>query len=231
MHGPGSTPERYPSFMSTWMVVGANRGIGLEMARLLKERGEQVIATCRTKSKELESLGVEIVDGVDLTSDAGVEKLRSGKPVDVLVVMAGVLKRVGLSDLRIDLIREQFEINALGPLRATEAALSRLKSGSKIALVTSRMGSIADNSSGDHYAYRMSKAALNSAGKSLSIDLRDRGIAVCLLHPGFVRTDMTGHNGDIDPDAAAKRLVDRIDALTLEKTGSFLHGDGTTLPW
>jgi NAD(P)-dependent dehydrogenase (short-subunit alcohol dehydrogenase family) len=217
--------------MGTWMVVGANRGIGLEMARLLKKRGEQVIATCRSKSKELESLGVDIVDGVDLTTDAGVEKLRNGKPVDVLVVMAGVLKRVALSDLRLDLIREQLEINALGPLRAAEASLSRLHAGSKIALVTSRMGSIADNSSGGHYAYRMSKAALNAAGKSLSIDLRDRGIAVCLLHPGFVRTDMTGHNGDIDPGPAAQRLIDRIDALTLETTGAFLHGDGTQLPW
>jgi NAD(P)-dependent dehydrogenase (short-subunit alcohol dehydrogenase family) len=217
--------------MTTWMVVGANRGIGLEMARLLKQRGEQVIATCRSRSKELEALGVEIVDGVDLTTDAGVAKLRSGKPVDVLVVMAGVLKRVALSDLRLDLIREQFEVNALGPLRAAEASLSRLHSGSKIALVTSRMGSIADNSSGGHYAYRMSKAALNSAGKSLSLDLRERGIAVCLLHPGFVRTDMTGHNGDIDPGPAAQRLVDRIDALTMETTGSFLHGDGSPLPW
>ncbi len=94
------------------MVVGANRGIGLEMARLLKKRGDQVIATCRAKSKELEELGADVVEGVDITTDAGVAKLREGKPVDVLVVMAGVLQRVGLSDLRIDVIRQQFDFPA-----------------------------------------------------------------------------------------------------------------------
>ena len=218
--------------MSTWAVVGANRGIGLELARVVRARGDRVVAACRTKTSELEALGVEIVEGVDVRSDDGVRALaeRAG-PVDVLVVMAGVLKHVGLDNLQFDVIREELEINALGPLRVVAAMLPRLKKGSKVALVTSRMGSISDNTSGSHYAYRMSKSALNSAGKSLSVDLAPRGIAVCLLHPGFVRTDMTGKNGDVDPDVAAGRLVERIDALTLETTGSFLHANGSLLPW
>lgn len=221
--------------MSTWAVIGANRGIGLELVRAVHARGDRVVAACRKTTPELGVLGragVDVVEGVDVRSDEGVKVLaeRAG-PVDVLVVMAGVLQRVGLDNLSFDVIREELEINALGPLRVVAAMLPRLKSGSKIALVTSRMGSIADNSSGGHYAYRMSKSALNSAGKSLSVDLAPRGIPVCLLHPGFVRTDMTGKSGDVDPDVAAARLVERIDALTLATTGSFLHANGSLLPW
>ncbi len=216
--------------MSTWVVVGANRGIGLELARLAKQRGERVIAACRSATPEL--AGFEVVEGVEVTSDSGVARLAAAvDSVDVLVVMAGVLKRVGLDNLAFDEIRRQLEVNALGPLRVVHALLPKLHAGSKIGLVTSRMGSVADNTSGSHYAYRMSKAALNMAGKSLSIDLRDRGVAVCLLHPGFVRTAMTGQHGDVDPDVAAARLIDRLDALTLETSGSFLHANGTELPW
>lgn len=220
--------------MATWCVVGANRGIGLELVRLLHQRGEVVIAACRRASPELSALGVDVVEGVDVTTDAGVKALGdklAGKHLDTLVVMSGVLRRVGLDDLRLDEIRREFETNALGPLRVVHAALPALKQGSKVALVTSRMGSIADNGSGGHYAYRMSKAALNAAGKSLSIDLRARGVAVCLLHPGFVRTDMTGHHGDVDPDVAAGRLLERIGELSLANSGTFWHANGDVLPW
>lgn len=218
--------------MSTWVIVGANRGIGLEMTKLAKLRGERVVAACRKSTKELATLGVDVVEGVDITSDAGVKKLAEKVDrVDVLVVMAGVLRRVGLDDLNFDEIRAQMETNALGPLRVVGALLPKLSKGSKVALITSRMGSIDDNTSGSHYAYRMSKAALNMAGKSLSVDLRGRGIAVCLLHPGMVRTDMTGGHGDVDPDVAAGRLIDRIDGLSLDNTGAFLHANGSVLPW
>jgi NAD(P)-dependent dehydrogenase (short-subunit alcohol dehydrogenase family) len=103
--------------------------------------------------------------------------------------------------------------------------------GGKIALITSRMGSIADNGSGGYYGYRMSKAALNAAGMSMARDLRGAGIAVAILHPGFVRTDMTGGNGSVEPDQAARQLCDRIEALTLETTGTFWHANGQVLPW
>ncbi|MAL84047.1 MAG: short-chain dehydrogenase, partial [Idiomarina sp.] len=127
--------------------------------------------------------------------------------------------------------RAQFEVNALAPLRVTEALLPNLKEGSKVAMITSRMGSIADNGSGSRYGYRMSKAALNAAGKSLSLDLKDQGISVVLLHPGFVQTDMVNHAGDIPAETAAERLIQRIDELSLDTTGQFFHSNGEGLPW
>jgi NAD(P)-dependent dehydrogenase (short-subunit alcohol dehydrogenase family) len=128
-------------------------------------------------------------------------------------------------------IEQQFAINALGPLRVTTALLPLLHDGSKVVIITSRMGSIADNGSGGYYGYRMSKAAVNAAGVSLAHDLRGRGIAVALLHPGMVATEMTGKNG-ISPEEAVRGIVQRIDALTLETSGRFTHaGTGEQLPW
>ena len=111
------------------------------------------------------------------------------------------------------------------------APLARLGEGARIGLVTSRMGSIGDNTSGGRYGYRMSKAALNMAGVSLAHDLRPRGVAVAILHPGFVRTDMTGGNGLIDPPESARGLADRLEELTLDNTGGFWHMSGEPLPW
>ena len=119
----------------------------------------------------------------------------------------------------------------MGPLRLTHALLGNLESGSKIAVVTSRMGCISDNTSGSRYGYRMSKAAVNMAGVSLAVDLRHRGIAVIILHPGFVRTDMTGGDGLIDAPESASGLLERIDWLTLERTGELWHQNGERLPW
>jgi NAD(P)-dependent dehydrogenase (short-subunit alcohol dehydrogenase family) len=220
--------------MATWCVVGSNRGIGLEMVRQLQKRGDTVLAACRKASPELRATNAELIEGVDVTTDDGVralgEKL-AGRSLDGLVVVSGVLRRVPLDNLDVNEIRSEFETNALGPLRVVHAALGSLKEGSKIALITSRMGSIADNTSGGHYAYRMSKAALNMAAKSLSIDLKGRGVAVCLLHPGFVRTEMTGGHGDVDPEVAAERLLQRIDALSVANTGTWWHANGDVLPW
>ena len=109
--------------------------------------------------------------------------------------------------------------------------LNLLKSGSKVVLITSRMGSIDDNSSGSHYGYRMSKAALNMAGKSLAIDLEPKGIALGIIHPGWVQTDMTGHTGHYSVSVAAKQIIERINNLNLENTGSFWHSNGDILPW
>jgi NAD(P)-dependent dehydrogenase (short-subunit alcohol dehydrogenase family) len=106
-----------------------------------------------------------------------------------------------------------------------------MSKGSKVALVSSRVGSLADNTSGGMYAYRMSKTALNMAGVSLAKDLATRGILVVLLHPGFIRTDMTGGAGNDDPPIAAKGLLARIDSLTPETSGHFYHANGQELPW
>jgi len=216
------------------LVTGANRGIGLALCRQLAERGREVIAVCRTSSPALDALGVRVEAGVDVTSDDAVAALRrrlEGVTLAELVCNAGILREDDLDGVDLDEVRAQFEVNALGPLRVVKALRKRLRRGGKIALITSRMGSIADNGSGGSYGYRMSKAALNAAGMSLARDLGSSGIAVAILHPGYVRTDMTDGSGNVDPDQAAKQLVDRIDALTLESTGTFWHANGQILPW
>jgi NAD(P)-dependent dehydrogenase (short-subunit alcohol dehydrogenase family) len=136
-----------------------------------------------------------------------------------------------LGGLNVEGIRKQFEVNALAPLRLTDALRDRLPKGAKVALITSRMGSIDDNTSGARYGYRMSKAALNMAGKSLAVDLKPRGVAVAILHPGMVKTDMIGGNGQVEPADAAKGLLARVDDLTLATSGGFWHMNGERLPW
>lgn len=220
--------------MATVCITGANRGIGADLARQYRERGDHVVAACRESSDMLRGLGVEVVERVDVTDDAGVSRLVAaldGRAVDVLINNAGVLSDESFPDLDFDRIRRQFEVNSLGPLRVTAAVRRNLDRGSKVAIITSRMGSIEDNTSGGHYGYRMSKAAVNMAGRSLAHDLKDAGVAVVILHPGFVRTDMTGHQGLVDPHESAAGLIARIDELSLETSGSFRHANGEPLPW
>jgi len=221
--------------MATYLVTGANRGIGFEYCRQLQARGDNVIAVCRTATEELKALGVRLEDGIDVTSDAAVASLheRLGETqIDVLINNAGIIKRVTLEHLDFNSIREQFEINALGALRVTQVLLPRLKAGAKVALMTSRMGSISDNTSGSSYGYRMSKVALSMAGKSLSHDLKPLGIAVAILHPGLVQTRMTNFTANgITPEVSVRGLLARIDQLTLENTGTFWHSNGEVLPW
>ena len=123
-----------------------------------------------------------------------------------------------------------FRIDALGPLRVTQELLLMLGDGSVVGIVTSRMGSIADNSSGGYYGYRMSKAAVNIAGVSLARDLADRGICVSLLHPGMVATDMTGGHG-VPVSHSASGLIARMDSLNLSNSATFWHAEGEILPW
>ena len=220
--------------MATYLVTGANGGIGYEFCRQLKS-GETVIAVCRSASNELKNLGVRLESGVDITSDEDVAALGErlqGEPIDVLINNAGILERNTLDNLNFDSIRQQFEINALGALRVTQALLPNLKAGSKVVIMTSRMGSIGDNTSGSSYGYRMSKAALSMAGKSLSHDLKPRQIAVAILHPGLVSTPMTNYTeGGISPEEAVKGLLARIKQLNLENSGTFWHSNGEVLPW
>jgi len=215
-------------------ISGASRGIGLELARQYRDRGDHVVAACRKATDGLKKLGVEVVEGVDVTDEAAVSKLAKAvgkRQVDVLVNCAGVLSSESLVDLDFDRMRHQFEVNSLGSLRVTAALRPNLGDGSKVAIITSRMGSIDDNTSGGRYGYRMSKCAVNMAGRSLAHDLKDAGVAVAILHPGFVRTDMTGHQGLVDPPESAAGLIARIDELTLETSGGFWHANGERLPW
>jgi NAD(P)-dependent dehydrogenase (short-subunit alcohol dehydrogenase family) len=219
--------------MTTILITGANRGIGLEMTRLHAGRGDGVIAVCRQSSAELEALGVEVIEGVDVDSDESVASLANSlgsRRLDRLVNNAGILERNALNDLDWASIERQFRINAIGPLRVTQALLGNLGKGSKVFIITSRMGSIDDNTSGGSYGYRMSKAAVNMAAKSLSVDLEEAGIAVFLLHPGWVATDMTGQTG-IPVQESARGLVERMDEMGIEQSGTFWHQEGYALPW
>lgn len=221
--------------MATSVVTGANRGIGLALVQLLKQRGDTVIAACRRSSPALAQVGAEVVEDVDVASEEGVAALAKAvgqRHVDLLINNAGILVWGDtLEAPRYSDIERQFQVNALGPLRVTSALRRNLAKGSKIALITSRMGSIGDNTSGGAYGYRMSKAALNAAGKSMAEDLKASGIAVAILHPGMVKTDMVGDHGQVEPVDAARGLLARIDELALNNTGSFWHANGQELPW
>jgi len=193
-----------------------------------------VIATVRQSAPALDALGVQIETGVEITDDDSIAALArrlDGVVLDEMICNAGILREDDLDNVDLADVRKQIEVNAVGPLRAVKALRRNIRRGGKLALITSRMGSIGDNGSGGYYGYRMSKAALNAAGVSLARDLRGSGIAVAILHPGFVRTDMTEGSGTVEPDQAAKQLVDRLDALTLETTGTFWHASGQVLPW
>jgi NAD(P)-dependent dehydrogenase (short-subunit alcohol dehydrogenase family) len=220
--------------MRTFVITGANRGIGLELCRQIAARGDRPVAVCRKSSPELEELRVPVEVGIDVTSDDAVRDLGrrlAGKRIDVLLHNAGVMERQGGEGFVVDSIVHQFVVNALGPLKITAALLRNIPQGGKVAIVSSRMGSLADNHSGGAYGYRMSKAAANMAGVSLAVDLKKHGIAVALLHPGYVRTKLTGNMGDVDAATAARGLLQRIDELTLETTGGFWHANGDRIPW
>jgi len=219
------------------VITGANRGIGLEFCRQLTARGDEVVAACRAASTQLSALaaqGARIVEGVDVTVDKGRERLAQAvadEDIHMLVNNAGIMQPVTLAQMDGAACLRQFEVNALSPLLLTHRLLGNLADNGKIAIVTSRMGSIDDNDSGGAYGYRMSKAAANMAGRSLAWDLKGRGIAVALLHPGWVRTDMTDGNGLIDADESVRGLIGVMDRLDLENTGQFWHTNGEILPW
>ena len=221
--------------MATFLVTGANRGIGLEYCRQLKSRGDDVVAVCRQASDELHGLGVRVEAGLELSDSQAIDDLMQrldGLPLDGVILNAGILQSMGLMDLDPAGIRRQFEVNALAPLLLARALVDQMPGGAKLVLMTSRMGSIDDNSAGGSYGYRMSKVALNMAGKSLSIDLEPRGIAVAILHPGLVRTRMIQFNpSGISPQQAVQGLLARIDGLTMANSGSFWHANGELLPW
>jgi NAD(P)-dependent dehydrogenase (short-subunit alcohol dehydrogenase family) len=218
----------------TALVTGANRGIGLELCTQLVAAGWDVVGACRRSSEALDAVATEVWEGIDVADDAVVGRLaaRAGERVfDLLINNAGILQHQALSALDFDSMRAQFEVNSLGPLRVTSALLPNLTEGGKVAIVTSRMGSIDDNTSGGAYGYRMSKAAVNIAGVSLGRDLAGRGISVVLLHPGYVKTDMTRGRGQVDVGTAARGLLARIEELQLSTSGTFFHAQGQELPW
>lgn len=218
----------------TVVITGANRGIGFALVNYYLLNGWKVYGVCRQSCQELDSSGAEVISGIDVAMDETSVLLKqhlSGVTIDLLINNAGILRNETLESLNFDTVLEQFQVNALGALRVTHALLDNLKKGSKVAMITSRMGSIGDNGSGGYYGYRMSKAAMNAAGMSLARDLTPRGIPVAILHPGFVATEMVGNRGEISPQLSAERLAQRIAELDLKSSGRFLHSNGETLPW
>lgn len=220
--------------MATVVITGANRGIGLALVKHYVAQGDEVYGLCRNSSDELNQSGAKVIDRVDVGNPESLpEALNTlvGKSIDVLINNAGVLAKEAFSDWDPNTIEHQFRVNAMGPLLVTQCLAGGLRSGAKVALVTSRMGSMADNQSGGYYGYRMSKAALNAAGVSMAKDLAEQGVAVAILHPGYVQTEMVSYGGDIDAETAAQRLAERIEALNMQNSGSFWHANGEELPW
>lgn len=215
-------------------ITGGSRGIGLELCRQFKAKGDTIITSCRQETPELKELGVEVITEIDVTSKVSNLRLQDyfkGRKIDILINCAGLLYCETLDDMNFENIVQQFEVNSLAPLRVINSLIGSLGNGSKAIIITSRMGSIEDNTSGAYYGYRMSKAAVNMAGKCLANDLQCKGIAVALLHPGFVKTRMTNYNGDSTPKESASKLINRIEELNLNTSGSFWHANGQELPW
>ena len=216
------------------VITGANRGIGLSLSQHYQDNGWQVHGICRNSSAELDKSGAQVIQGIDVGNDESIEQLAdelAATPIDLLINNAGILRDEVLGEIDYDSIQTQFAINAIAPLKVTEALQDNFTMNAKLAMITSRMGSIEDNTSGGRYGYRMSKAALNAAAMSLSHDLRAQGVAIGIIHPGFVSTDMTNGNGDIKPDHAAQNIVQRIKELNLDNSGTFWHSNGEVLPW
>ncbi|HBS42502.1 MAG TPA: short-chain dehydrogenase [Oceanospirillales bacterium] len=223
--------------MANIIITGANRGIGLALARLYEARGDSVTAICREGNDDIEAVADQVIAGIDVTDETQLPGVMNvlhaliDGPVDVLINNAGVFRNETLDNMDTASIREQFEVNTLAPLMLTYHIKELMGEGGKVANITSRMGSIEDNTSGAYYGYRASKAALNAIGKSLAIDLKGQGIAVAQIHPGFVQTRMVNFSGDITPEQAASGIAARIDELNLDNSGRFWHSNGQSLPW
>jgi NAD(P)-dependent dehydrogenase (short-subunit alcohol dehydrogenase family) len=224
--------------MATWLVTGASRGLGIEWVRQLRARGDQVVATARRPESvpELSSLGAEVhaLDVADAASVAALSRALGRRPLDALVNNAGVggagpdLQGLDFGD-----VLRTFEINAIGPMRVTQALWPNLLAGRRrlVANVTSRMGSIADNGSGGYYAYRASKSALNMLTRTLAIDTRGQETTCVLLHPGWVATDMGGSQAPLSPSQSVQGMLAVLDRLGPADTGRFLDWSGTEIPW
>ncbi len=224
--------------MSTYLVTGASRGLGLELARQLQARGDHVIGAVRDPAgaDALRATGARIEPLVvdDPASVAALGARLADTPIDVLVNSAGVggLGR-GLPDLTAEELHRYFAVNAVGPVLVTQAVLPSLRAGRlrRVAHLTSLMGSIADNTSGAAYAYRGSKAALNMLNKSMALELGREGFVCVVLNPGWVQTDMGGPHAPTPVADSVRGLLAIVDSLTPERNGRFFHFDGRELPW
>lgn len=221
--------------MARVLITGANRGIGLAFARAFGERGDEVVGSARRpdEATELRACGAR-VEELDVTDDASVEALArrlEGLAIDLLVHNAGLLVDDALEDVEPADVLRQMDVNVVGPLRVTRALLPGLQRADdpRIVALSSVMSSIAENEDGGYYGYRVSKAALNAVAKSLALDLDP--IPVVLLHPGYVKTRMTGGKGNLTPEQSVARLLPLIDRIDASMSGTFIDVRGRTIPW
>lgn len=221
--------------MATICITGPNRGIGLELARQYRNRGDDVLAVVRVPTPDVSATGAEIFSGVDVSDEQSVGRLArelAGRKIDVLIHNAGIFRdRNGLKDMKLDAVREEIEVNTMGPLVIAKQLSPLIADGGKLAIVSSNLGSIANAQRPSGYGYNISKAGANMIGKMLSLELAPRQIAVLLLHPGWVATDMTDYEGPVTAPESAAGLIREIDGLTMDSTASFRTWDGQTLPW
>jgi NAD(P)-dependent dehydrogenase (short-subunit alcohol dehydrogenase family) len=232
--------------MPSVLVTGANRGLGLEFARQYATDGWRVFACCRDPEKAgaLKKLagasgGGITTHAVDVSQGASVRSLAEvlrDEAIDILLNNAGIYGDEDRNDFgKIDYDRwaGTFAVNVMGAMRMVEAFVDNVQSGERkiLAFVSSLMGSIADNSSGGAYLYRSSKAALNAMAKSLSLDLKDRGMISVILHPGWVQTDMGGQKAPILPNESIRGMCEVMDRLREKDSGKFFSYAGAELPW
>jgi NAD(P)-dependent dehydrogenase (short-subunit alcohol dehydrogenase family) len=230
--------------MPTVLLTGANRGLGLEFSRQYAARGWRVLACCRNPAQagELQALAranpvvsVHALDVRDLARVAELAAELAGESIDLLLNNAGIYgpSRMFLGQIDYQAWDEAFLVNTMAPARLVECFVEHVARSARrgIACISSLMGSISANGAGRHYLYRSSKAALNAVVKSLSIDLRDRGISVVTLHPGWVKTNMGGPEADLEIPNAVRSVIAVLDRLGPEISGKFLNYDGTELPW
>lgn len=215
------------------LITGANRGLGLEFARQYKEAGWDVVATARQSSPELEALSVR-VETLDMQDLDAVE--RFGDPLDrldLLIANAGTYgpREVTTADEAREWA-ETFVVNTIAPYLLAQSVLPLVEASSgKLIAVSTKMGSIGDNTSGGFIAYRSSKAALNAAWRNLAIEARNRGVIAAMLHPGWVQTRMGGASAPLEPEESIAGMRKVIEGLTLDQSGGFFSYDGTTVPW
>ena len=224
------------------LITGANRGLGLEFTKQYAADGWNVLACCRHPQSAMalqalaaahSNIKIYALDVGDFTQiDALALKLKD-ESIDVLINNAGVYPASSFGDTNYDAWAEGFKINSMAPLKMAEAFVQHITRSQlkKIATLTSKMGSIDDNTSGESYSYRSSKTAVNMVMKSLSIDLKPYGISVITLHPGWVQTDMGGANGLINAQTSVTGLRKQIAELTMASTGKFIAYDGKAINW
>lgn len=227
--------------MPTVLVTGANRGIGLAFVRQYMGAGWSVIATCRRpeEAHELEAIGGGIdIRALDLGEPDSIEQLGRGlntRPIDLLISNAGVYgpRDAAFGRINYTAWEEVMQINCFGQTRLVERLVENVARSDlrRIALLSSKMGSMDDNSSGGQYIYRSSKAALNAVGKSMAIDLAPRGISVVILHPGWVRTEMGGPHALISTEESVAGMTRVLDSLGPAQSGRFLDYKGIDIPW